>query len=88
MENTIEITVFQFFDNLPLNTSTEHCLKMLMDLDCPYQNGGKTLYCTCQYIPGIISKNTKKLVVTVALWKYYRFYCLSIVWKTSTEHCL
>jgi len=28
--------------------STEHCLKMFMNLDCPYQNWGKTLYWTCQ----------------------------------------
>jgi len=28
--------------------SIEHCLKIMMDLDCPHQNWGKTLYCTCQ----------------------------------------
>jgi len=28
--------------------STEHWLKRLMNLDCPYQNWEKTIYCTCQ----------------------------------------
>jgi len=28
--------------------SMEHCLKMFMNLDCPYQNWRKTLYWTCQ----------------------------------------
>jgi len=43
-DNTVEITVF----SIVWQSSTEHCLKMLMNLDCPYQNWDKTLYCTCQ----------------------------------------
>jgi len=41
MENTIlEITVFPFV----WQPSTEHCIKMSMDLDWPYQDLGNTLY--------------------------------------------
>jgi len=35
----MEIIVFHLFENL-----TQHCLKMLMDLDWPYPNWGKRVH--------------------------------------------
>ena len=38
----------KYLRNLVCQASIEHCLKIMMKLDFPYQNWGKPLYCTCQ----------------------------------------
>jgi len=58
---------------------TEHCLKIEMDLDCPYQIWGKTLYCTWQIDSYKHLKNSNKLTVTIALWK--------IIYKSLFLYC-
>ena len=69
--------------------STEHCLKMLMDLDCPYQTWGKTLYCTCQTY---FWMHFPKIQIS---WQWQLHYvkcsinhCFSIVWQPSIKKCL
>jgi len=45
--------------------STDHCLKMLMDLDWPYQNWGNTLfYIPDEFLKAFLKFQTNKLAVT------------------------
>ena len=68
--------------------STEHCQKRLMHLDCPYQNWGKILFCTCQIHSGSLSIISNKLAVTVSLWKILWKSLFLFVWQVSVKHCL
>ena len=64
IENTMEITVFQLFENLPLNTAKKGWCIWIAHTKIEE----KYFFAHVKYIPGSISKISTKLTVTVALW--------------------
>ncbi len=85
MENTVEITVFQLFDNLPLNIA----LKCWWKLIPPYQNWGKTVHSIFKMdCINSLSKFQTRWQCHRYYGNYYRNHCFPIIWQSSTEHCL
>jgi len=71
------------FLNIVWQAFIEHCLKIIMDLDWPYQNWRK------HFIAQFLGNSLK--FKTSWQWqlhhrKHYGNYCFYNVWQTSTEH--